>query len=178
MLQELFANSMQELRFGYLKKKHPFRYFSFVTKSEDYPAARTVVLRGMTDKNELLIYTDFRSQKVKQLQFDQSTTAIFYHPKKLLQILVKGKTQLITSGKEWEDHKSRIQGNSKKDYLTEQTPGSLLKNPDEVNYQEKMHFALLKLIPHEIEVLQLKRPNHLRAKFELKDEFKASFITP
>lgn len=178
MLDELWKNNIQELKFGYLKKKHPFRYFCLATFGDTYPEARTVVLRDLTKENELVIFTDKRSQKIKQLKTNPNASALFYHPKKLLQLKVNGKLQLILSGKEYDDYKSRIQGNSEKDYLTTQTPGSEIKQPNEVTYQDEMHFALLKLVPETFEILQLKRPNHIRCKFEKASGWKGSFITP
>lgn len=178
MLEDIWKNNIQELKFGYLKKKHPFRYFCLSTFGEDYPESRTVVLRDVAAKNELIIFTDTRSSKISQLRCNPNTSALFYHPKKLLQLKINGTLELILSGDEYENYKSRVQGNSIKDYLTSQPPGSKIKQPDEVTYQEKMYFALLKLVPHEVEILQLKRPNHIRCRFEKVDNWKGKFITP
>jgi hypothetical protein len=178
MLDELWKNNIQELKFGYLKKKHPFRYFSLSTFGPEYPESRTVVLRDVSSENELIIFTDKRSQKINQLKTNPNASALFYHPKKLLQLKINGQLQLILSGEEYDNYKSRIQGNSVKDYLTTQAPGSEIKQPDEVDYQDEMQFALLKLIPYEIEVLQLKRPNHIRCIFYKEKNWKGNFLTP
>lgn len=181
MLKDILQDLTHELKFGYLKKKHPFRYFSLASASETKVNQRTVVLREVTEKKELLIYTDYRSSKIKEFSTNKQASALFYHPKKLLQIQVSGAIQIITSGKEYEKHWNKMQGNSTKDFITALAPGTPIKNPDEVEYKEdENHFCLLKLKTNTIEYLQLKRPNHLRAKFELDEnnEWDGQFLNP
>ncbi len=181
MLNEILSSLRNEIKFGYLKRKHPFRYFSLGSSINQKINQRTVVLRNLSEDDEIYIYTDYRSQKIKEFSANKNASALFYHPKKLLQIHMQGKIQIITSGKEYEKEWQKVQGNSKKDFVTELPPGEPINNPDEVKYKEEQHhFCLLKLQIQQIEYLQLKRPNHIRARYTKneKNEWEGEFLNP
>ncbi|GGE20537.1 pyridoxamine 5'-phosphate oxidase family protein [Psychroflexus salis] len=179
MLNEILETAKQEIKFGYLKKKHPFRYPSLASLGNTYPNQRTVVLRDTTTDFELLFFTDKRSDKIEDFSKNPMASVLFYHPKKLLQIKVMGKIKIVTSGKVYEDYWSKIQRESKKDFITENPPGTEIANPDEVEYKNnEHHFCLLKLVPTEIEYLQLKRPNHIRAIFKEENNWEGKFLNP
>ena len=57
-----------ELRKGALKKKHPFKNVVLTTVSNVIPKARWVVFRKLTSEGKIYIYTDGRSDKVKELK--------------------------------------------------------------------------------------------------------------
>lgn len=179
MLDELFQELKQDIKFGYLKKKHPFRYPILASVADGFPHQRTVVLRDTSAEFEPLIFTDDRSDKVNHFEAHSKASLLFYHPKKLLQVKIIGDIKIIRAGEEYEQSWNKIQGNSKKDFTTMKAPGTPIKNPDDVEYdQEEHHFCVLKLIPTQIEYLQLKRPNHLRALFEKEKDWKGQFLNP
>lgn len=170
----------RELINGYAKKGHPFRYFSLATVHNGIPRQRTVVLRKLRDDFTFVIYTDSRSQKVYDIKNDETVSALFYHPKKLMQIRVDGHAKLITDKAVLNDYWKYINENSKKDYTTYLKPGSFIKNPDEVSYNLESHnFCVIHIVPDTIEYLQLKRPNHLRILFSKQNnEWQGQFMVP
>lgn len=179
MLNQILEDLKNEVKFGYLKKKHPFRYPSLGSIENNSPTQRTVVLRDTTKDFELIMFTDERSDKIKQLEINPNASLLFYHPKKLLQVKVEGQMKIIRSGKEYEDYWSRVQGKSQKDFITKNPPGTSIDNPDEVDYNEnEHHFCLLKLVPEQMEFLQLKRPNHIRARFNKSTNWEGQFLNP
>ncbi|WP_350290801.1 pyridoxamine 5'-phosphate oxidase family protein [uncultured Croceitalea sp.] len=181
MVEGIFKELKTELLNGYSKKGHPFRYFTLATSDEtNAPQQRTVVLRKITPKLELLFYTDKRSSKVQQLLKNDAVSALFYHPKQLLQLKVDGKAEIVNDEKIIASLWSEIPLKSKKDYTTQNAPGSLIQNPDEVDYlNEENHFCIVQIIPRQIEYLQLKSPNHLRVLFkEENGQWKGSFLVP
>lgn len=181
MKQELLEATKRELINGFTKKKHPFRYFSLATVGADgKPHQRTVVLRKMDSNFNLMIYTDTRSHKIKDIERQPEVSALFYHPKKLLQIRVEGTAHQISDSEVLEDRWHAIPENSRKDYITVNAPGSPIGNPDQVNYNtNKGHFSIIEIIPHTIEYLQLKRPNHIRVEFNSQGkEWKGKFLVP
>lgn len=181
-MENLHFNELKkELINGSSKKKHPFRYFSLATSNKNGPRQRTVVLRKIEhDTLNLLIYTDYRSQKVHDIQDHPLVSALFYHPKKLLQVRVEGKAHLITDSDVLKTYWSGIQEASKKDYTTERDPGTAISNPDAVDYdREHAHFCIIKIIPETFEYLKLKRPNHLRIQFTRKGaQWNGQFLVP
>ena len=179
MLDQILKDLKNEVKFGYLKKKHAFRYPSLASVEEGKPIQRTVVLRDTTDDFDLIIYTDERSNKIHQFETNPESSLLFYNHKKLLQVKIEGKMQLIRSGSEYENYWSRVQGKSQKDFITQLPPGTPIDNPDHVDYKEdEHHFCLLKLVPESMEYLELKRPNHIRAKFDKSDNWKGQFLNP
>ena len=179
MLDQILKDLKNEVKFGYLKKKHAFRYPSLASVEEGMPVQRTVVLRDTTDDFELIMYTDERSDKIRQFENNPNSSLLFYNHKKLLQVKIEGKMKMIRSGKEYEEYWSKVQGNSQKDFITKKPPGTLIENPDKIDYKEdEHHFCLLKLVPERMEFLQLKRPNHIRARFDKSDDWQGQFLNP
>lgn len=183
MLEELFKEVKRELQNGISKKDHPFRYFTLGTvNAVNEPKLRTVVFRKMNAELELFFYTDRRSNKRNDLVLNEYATALFYHPKKMLQIQING---LAVVEKDTEFLKSLWNGipaHLRKDYTTVKGPGSPIKNPEEVTYlNNQNHFCVIKIIPHYIEYLRLGKPNnHIRARFYKKNDgsWASDFLVP
>ena len=171
---------MRELVNGHSKKRHPFRYFVLATNENGKPRQRTVVLRKTLLDSSLVIYTDKRTQKIKDIQNNSEFSALFYDSKKLLQIRIEGKAELITDKQQIATYWQTVQESSKKDYTTNRAPGTSIKNPDDVGYEPKEnYFCPVKLIPNTIEYLRLKRPNHLRVLFSRNDiGWSGDFLVP
>lgn len=180
MEQEILDKVKIELINGYAKKRHPFRYFTLSTIHNNSPRQRTVVLRKLLDDFTVLFYTDKRSTKIEDLELNNSVSALFYHPKKLLQVQVSGKVKFITDQAELSNFYKNIPENSRKDYITSKSPGSNISNPDNIEYlTDENYFVAVKIIPDTIEILQLKRPNHIRIKYTKQDNsWNEQFLVP
>ncbi|SDG69511.1 pyridoxamine 5'-phosphate oxidase family protein [Psychroflexus sediminis] len=179
MLNQILEDLKNEVKSGYLKKKHPFRYPSLASIEDNSPTQRTVVLRDTSDDFELIMYTDERSDKISQFENNPNSSLLFYNHKKLLQVKIEGKMKMIKSGEEYKKYWSKVQGKSQKDFITQKPPGTPIENPDEIEYKEdEHHFCLLKLVPERMESLQLKRPNHIRAVFEKSNDWEGQFLNP
>ena len=180
MKNQYLEEAMRELVNGHSKKRHPFRYFVLATNENGKPRQRTVVLRKTLLDSSLVIYTDKRTQKIKDIQNNSEFSALFYDSKKLLQIRVEGKAELITDKQQIATYWQTVQESSKKDYTTNRAPGTSIKNPDDVGYEPKEnYFCPVKLIPNTIEYLRLKRPNHLRVLFSRNDiDWSGEFLVP
>lgn len=113
ILQEL----KNELINGYVKRGHPFRYFTFATIQNNIPRLRTVVLRKLLPDFTLLVYTDLRSQKVTDIKQNNNVSSLFYHPKKLLQIKIEGKAEIITDKEALKPYWNNVGKNQKKTTL-------------------------------------------------------------
>ena len=79
MLDTLLKDAKKQLVSALIHKKHSFRYFTLTTLSlEGSPHSRTVVLRGFDpEKFTFSIYTDSRSDKVKELNKDDRAEFLF-----------------------------------------------------------------------------------------------------
>tara|TARA_B100000795_G_C22768920_1_gene426983 strand:- start:165 stop:707 length:543 start_codon:yes stop_codon:yes gene_type:complete len=177
---QYLEEAIRELINGHSKKQHPFRYFVLATNENGKPRQRTVVLRKTLLDSSLVIYTDKRTQKIIDIQNNAEFSALFYDAKKLLQLRVEGKAELITDKEQIATYWHTIQASSKKDYTTNIAPGTPIKNPDDVGYKSKEnYFCPVKLVPSRIEYLRLKRPNHLRVLFSrIDNNWSGEFLVP
>lgn len=180
MTHQFLEEAQRELNNGHSKKRHPFRYFVLATTEKEKPRQRTVVLRKTESDLSLVFFTDSRTQKLKDIETNPECSALFYHPKQLLQLRIEARAELITDKDQIADYWHTIQVASRKDYTTHLAPSTAIKNPDAVNYtSENNYFCPVKLVPHSIEYLRLKRPNHLRISFSKVDgEWDGAFLVP
>ena len=91
MLEALFQECNNKWAQVKNSKKHAFRFFTLATIASDgRPHIRTVVLRDFNPMNiSFTVYTDSRSQKLKELERDKRAQLLFYDSKKMLQIVSK-----------------------------------------------------------------------------------------
>ncbi|WP_405395965.1 pyridoxamine 5'-phosphate oxidase family protein [Maribacter sp. Asnod2-G09] len=181
MINSFFKELSTEIHNGVIERGHPFRFITMATVgNETLARLRTVVLREVSDDLSLTIYTDSRTEKMKHIAANNQVSFLLYHPEKMLQLKVEG-TALIATNKDrtqstWEN----IQPNSRKDYITQTSPGSAITNPDHVEYVEnENYFTIIDIIPSKIEYLKLQRPNHIRALFTKSgDKWNGKFLVP
>lgn len=179
-MQEILQICQNELTHGTVKRRHPFRYFSLATVSEDSPRLRTVVLRKFLADFNLLFYTDTRSQKVAEFRDNPKVSALFYHPKKLLQVRVDGIISFVEDEKLLREYWNNIPENSRKDYITQLAPGTKRNQNKEVAYDaDNPNFLALVIKAQQIEYLQLQRPSHQRVLFTKVDgEWQGQALVP
>jgi pyridoxine/pyridoxamine 5'-phosphate oxidase len=177
---QYLEEAIRELVNGHSKKRHPFRYFVLATNENGKPRQRTVVLRKTLLDSSLVIFTDKRTQKVKDIQNNFEFSALFYDSKKLLQLRIEGKAELITDKEQIATYWHTVQASSRKDYTTNLAPGTPIINPDDIDYKpEENYFCPVKLIPNTIEYLRLQRPNHLRILFSrIETDWSSEFLVP
>lgn len=181
MTQQFLDEAKQELQKSLAKKGHPFRYFTLATTGlESMARLRTVVLRKITADFKLIFYTDRRSKKVMHITENPNVSLLFYHPKLMLQLKIEGTAKIVKDQEVLKTYWHGIQPNSRKDYITQQVPGSTLKDPSSVVYlDEENHFSIIEIEPFKIEYLKLKRPNHLRLRFSKdQDQWEGEFLVP
>jgi len=167
----LLELAQSELSRSNTERKHPFRLFTFATK-DDFPAIRTVVNRKFELDWTILFYTDSRTPKVRQIQKNEKVAALFYHPKKKLQIRIRGIAKLIEkNSKLFQHHFEKVkQSQSAKDYLTENAPGNNFPKEGELIFGEEFHFMPIQIYVKEIDILLLGKEKHERQIFTLKNE--------
>lgn len=180
-LMEVFEAVKQELKRATFDKKHPFRYTVLSTQS-DHVRSRYVVLREIAHPFQFIIYTDNRSRKVKDLAKHNEAQLLFYHPKKQVQVILTGYTSLLQHEKFSNEAWSKVQGNAQRAYNTLKAPGTPINDPKDGHlWREAMddeHFAVITIDPHQIEVLQLNRLEHIRASFQKSDDWKGQWLVP
>lgn len=167
---ELLTIAKAELLRSNNDAEHPFRYLYFGTFGH-YPEIRTVVNREVTNDLSVIFFTDSRTPKIQQIQNDPNVSAMFYHPLKQLQIRMKGKARLID-----EDHSAYPgyfqqvqQGLTKKDYSSMGIPGTPSKDESEIIYGDTIHLMVVKIVPAELDIVQLGQERHYRSRYVKND---------
>ena len=79
----IFDNIKELLVLGVKDRSHPFHTPIFTSNNiENIPNSRIVVLRNFDDINLIInFHTDFRSPKIKEIQYNNNTCFVFYDPK-------------------------------------------------------------------------------------------------
>jgi pyridoxine/pyridoxamine 5'-phosphate oxidase len=171
---EIWQTLVHELHRGALDSKHPFRYINLGTQGSDYPEVRTVVLRKVDQQLNCIIYTDYRSAKVQEIQANPLVSLHFYNPKQRVQLRIQAKAIIHHQNSLASAYWTKVQGDAQKAYTSTLAPGSKIESPEQAfEWAEEMNFhffAVLELIPQSIEGLQLDRLNHLRINFSIKQE--------
>ncbi|MEM6628998.1 MAG: pyridoxamine 5'-phosphate oxidase family protein [Bacteroidota bacterium] len=182
-LEEVWQVAWDYLRRAAVDKGHPMRYLTLATSGPPDIGLRMVVLREIQQDLSLLMYTDARSAKVRQIRENSLTSILAYHPKHKVQIRLQGESLLhqrdVLAQAAWQ----RVQGPPQKAYNSLLPPGEEVSTPSEAHrWPEEMdegHFCLIQFRPLELEVLQLNGLAHIRALFTISaNERKGKWIVP
>ena len=172
--EDLWKMAIQELKRSNEDVKHPFRQMVFGTIGL-YPDTRTVIKRKIDERLHILFYSDSRAQKVVQLKNNPNSSIIFYHPGKMLQIRMQGKTKIHSDGSLFDTH-FKIACQNSGDYISKKGPGEPIGDGSKGN---KMHFCLLEFVPEKMDILLLQKAGHIRAAYETKDGWRHGvLLTP
>ncbi|SFU33111.1 Pyridoxine/pyridoxamine 5'-phosphate oxidase [Pustulibacterium marinum] len=181
MTRQMLTNLFSELSSAVKKKDHPYRYFTMASCGfNGHIRQRTMVLRDVIDANFLVAYTDKRSKKMRHIKEHNEVSLLFFNPETLTQINMIAYVEIERDKDALKKKWDKIPDYSKIDYITSDGPGTIIDHPDDIEYNDHGgNFAMLYFVPEKIEILQIKRPNHVRASFE-KTNFgwEGVFITP
>lgn len=181
MQDNFFEEIQSELQLGITVKGHPYRFFALASMGlKQTIGLRTVVLRNVTKDLQLTFYTDARSPKIKELKTNNTVTALFYDPAKMIQLRIEGNASIEADEAVLKKHWETVPNNAHKDYNTTNPPGNLIASPEEVHYLSKdNHFAMVHIIPYRIDYLKLGREQHTRVQLSLVNaQWEHKFLVP
>lgn len=178
--------AMDHLKRGLFQKSHPFRNMVVSTIGSEGPESRMVIVRDMApDPFQIAFHSDYRSSKITSLQQNDAISMLFWHPSSRLQIRLKANAVIhnknIQAMRSWD----QLGENMKAAYNTEKAPGtrlpgnawvaSALHEPTSAQY-----FSVITARINEMDVLQLSRVGHIRARFLYADGSRKEghFLTP
>ena len=128
------------------------------------PRVRTVVFRGWLDNNNMLIYTDTRSEKFKDLEMNNNVEVLWLFFKSKSQYRFKGKVyKLENNDKYW----NNLFEKSKVTWFWP-SPGQEIDKKQSFNsgvnniVSKPINFSVLKINIYEVELLKLETPIHKR----------------
>ena len=176
---EIWQAIKHELHRGALDPKHPFRYVNLATKGIDHPKIRTVVLRELTPELDFLVFTDYRTAKVKEIQQSAAVSLHFYHPKKMLQIRVEAEAEINFQNELSETYWVKISEHRKVEYNGALPPGQVIEHPEEGwGISEHFFFTVIKMRTCRIEALQISKKGHMKIQFERQNNWQGQWLVP
>tara|TARA_B100000989_G_scaffold183686_1_gene138260 strand:+ start:435 stop:1010 length:576 start_codon:yes stop_codon:yes gene_type:complete len=182
-LEEIPSIIFSELRKAACRKKHPFKNVVLTTVKEQTPHSRWVVFRKLTLEKNLLVYTDARSEKIKNLRKNPNCGLLFYNNRQGLQIYFSAVSTIHQKNELTKKYWQGIVGKSSENYTSVNPPGSLINNIAKGHKTDKdlndKHFSIIELKPVNMMILQLSRDGHIRVNFaKINNDWKGSFIVP
>ena len=182
-LREIPSIVFSELRKAASKKKHPFKNVVLTTVKEQNPLSRWVIFRKLTMEQSLLVYTDSRSEKIKNLRKNPNCGLLFYNNRQGLQIYFNAVSTTHQKNELTKKYWQGIVGKSSENYTTVNPPGSPINSIDKGHITDKdlndKHFSIIEFIPVNMKILQLSRDGHIRVNFvKINNEWEGSFIVP
>ena len=182
-IREIPSIIFSELRKAASKKKHPFKNVVLTTVKEQNPLSRWVIFRKLTMEQNLLVYTDSRSEKIKNLRKNPNCGLLFYNNRQGLQIYFNAVSTIHQKNELTKKYWQGIVGKSSENYTTVNPPGSPINSIDKGHITDKdlndKHFSIIEFIPVNMKILQLSRDGHIRVNFvKINNEWEGSFIVP
>jgi general stress protein 26 len=180
-LNDIKSAILQVLNRAGNDKQSAFRFIIMNTISNGFPNSRYVVLRQFkTESHELYIYTDNRSNKINEIEKNNSVSVLAYDKQKRCQIKLKAHAYIHHQDDIANVHWNLLHG-GKESYNTKFRPGTKmgsLKEAGEMKSEvDDQYFAVIKLEVYQAEILQLNSEGHIRALFNFKNN-NASFLVP
>ncbi|MEO1212818.1 MAG: pyridoxamine 5'-phosphate oxidase family protein [Bacteroidota bacterium] len=182
-LEELWDKIHTEFRRACQDKKHPFRFVTLGSQTDEGVGLRYVVLREITANQHFLFYTDYRSPKVKELEERPNSSLLFYHPQKGVQIRVEGKVGVHHQDSICADQWKKVQGIAQRAYTPLIQPGEVIESPQQAHEwpveMRDEYFSVLEFSPNSYDILQLNRLEHLRLGIKKEGEtWKVNWLAP
>ncbi len=178
-LNDIINNFWDELTLAAQSSIHPYHFPVFGTHHQDEVELRTVVLRAILQKEKcLVVYADFRSPKINQIQKNHQVSWLFYNGESRTQIRIKGLAKIHHLDEISHQYWKLLKPRNKRDYSTILSPSSIINK--EVDYikegnDEELfdNFAVITTEVTEIDWLRIGSDSNKRARF-LKE--KSGFI--
>ena len=185
---EIYNQIWSFLEDGVKDRNSPFHTPTLITSEDNnFPSARTLVLRGVDRESETLrFHTDKRSKKIEQINSNPNSVIHVYSQNEKLQLRFKSNLTLHTDGLLVDDAWENSYGMSKICYQVSDTPGTVIKNQDgyeyapKENHDGKDNFIVILAKIIEIEWLYLSSEGHRRAKFthNKNNQLEVSWLVP
>jgi len=196
-LQDIAARIEQELALAVRDKSHGWRLAVLASVEDGLPDARTVVLREYDSTRRcLLIYSDARSAKVRQVRQQERGMLVLWSAALGWQLRLQVSLQVQTSGLALSSRWARLKlSPAAQDYLSPLPPGTPLEleldaepgvvsgvvstdlppAAPEPDRESRQHFAMLEASLLSTDWLELHARGHRRARFDSKG---ARWLTP
>ena len=147
--------------------------------SNNKPRVRTVVFRGWLDNDTMLIYTDKRTEKFKDLEINNNIEILWLFFKSKSQYRFKGEAYKIDNDDKYWNNLSK---KTKIPWFWPD-PGKKLDQRENLisvnnNFSKPNNFSVLKIKINEVELLKLENPIHKRFIWKRINNWECTEVNP
>tara|TARA_X000000950_G_C13676472_1_gene562129 strand:+ start:23 stop:607 length:585 start_codon:yes stop_codon:yes gene_type:complete len=156
---------------GVVNKKSKFHTPTISTINGNAINSRTIILRKVDNKTKMLFfYSDSRSRKVLNIKQNNNVTVHLYEPRFKLQVQLYGNANIENKTEKTKGIWNNLNNFSKKNYLSELSPGEKINSLDDLKYNADneeafYNFSLIKFKVSKLECLQLSDIKNIRVEF-------------
>ena len=174
-LTDFIDSAIKHIQRGVVDRKSFFRHPVLASMDEQNIFQRIVVMRNFNfEKKSIIIFTDSKSQKVKQILNQPNCSLLFWEQRKKLQISIQSKSYVKTDNSlYW----SNINDKQKKDYTVNPPPKSKIKSHNDYEFADQNRFTVINLLFKSMDVLQLSDQGHIRATHDFENNTQ-SWVSP
>ena len=182
-LKGIYKDIWVSLENAVVDRKSGFHTFTLATIDNDVPDARTVVLRGCDEKNNILsFHTNNNSHKIQDISINNKVSALFYDKDIKIQIRISGIANISNGNTYCKNKWDGMSKQSKQCYYQNFNPGESIDSPGEVktllNNGISKNFTIIDIGIIKIDWLHLSSSGHTRAKFNRENKFQGEWIAP
>ena len=166
-LDEIEAALWRELALAVRDADHGWRTPVLATVDAGRADARTVVLREVEGpKRRLVVYTDERSAKVRQIGKRPDGVLVHWSARLSWQLRLSVRLEALSTGLAVSSRWAKLRlSPAAQDYLSPLAPGSPLERPS-LERSSREHFAIIVAQVNAIDWLELHEAGHRRALFD------------
>lgn len=129
-LESILSESFKMIQKGVNNYKNPYHFPILGTVIDGKCNLRTVILRQFNETERMLVcHTDKRAPKVLEISKNQNISWLFYHPKKQVQLRIRGIGELHNDDPFADEKWSETRLTSRLNYCSELPPGTSIDNP-------------------------------------------------
>lgn len=179
-LNDAWAQAWDLLGQAIAEDRSPLRLVTLATVDADTtPRLRTVVLREVdASAQTLCIFTDARSNKVRELGNNNAASVHLWAPDQLIQLRLSG-TVKITSGTSETAHWKAVPDHMREAYAHVPSPGTPIDAPRAWHECPSIeNFAKITLHVHHLDIVCLSREGHWRVEYARKNKWKGDWLSP
>ena len=149
----------------------PWRLPVLATQGMAGPEARVVVLREISqDKRELVVFSDRRAPKVRQVREVPHVALVFYDHDGPVQLRIRGSATVTAHPSPDLERWSDLTPLQRQNYQSLSAPGEIIESPPSASLGGPEtgleNFAVLRISIHSMNWLWLARQGHRRANFD------------
>ena len=177
-LSDFINQALKNIQRGAVDRKSKFRFPVLASFNDISVSQRIVIARKFNEEQKsLVIFTDEKSQKFKELKNNARCNLLFWDFGKKMQISVNGLAHIL-SKEDAQKYWQNVSDIQKKDYQINPPPKSIIEAHNAYEFDASLNrFTVIEIFFQELDILVLSNNGHQRANYNLKT-LEQSWVTP